>query len=235
MSIASDIQKLNPGSLIEFFTLDATGIGGEVFNFHAGTNGLQNDVVWQGVSYARYPVEADGFELKATGTAPRPKLRASNIGGVLGRAVKDIDDLVGAKITRKRTFVRYLDAVNFADGNPYADPNVAFSDDVYFVDRKSAENKVMIEWELVSAMDLAGVKLPSRQIIANYCTWKYRGSECNYTGGPCADFTDAPTTDPDADNCGHRLASCRLRFAKSNGGNGVLRFGGFPAAGLVRG
>ena len=234
MSIASDIQKLDPGVLVEVFKLDATGIGGGVFHFHAGTNGLQNDLVWQGVTYTRYPVEAEGFELKATGTAPRPKLRASNIGGVLGRAIHDVDDLVGAKITRKRTFLRYLDAVNFEGGNPSADPNVSFSDDVYFVDRKVTENKVMIEWELVSAMDLAGVKLPNRQIIANVCPWKYRGPECNYTGGPVADYADTPTTDPDYDNCGHRLSSCRLRFDKTNSGDGILRFGGFPAAGLVR-
>ena len=80
MTIASDIQKLDPGVLVEVFKLDATGIGGDVFHFHAGTNGLQNYLVWQGVTYTRYPVEAEGFELKATGTAPRPKLRASNIG-----------------------------------------------------------------------------------------------------------------------------------------------------------
>ena len=45
----------------------------------------------------------------------------------------------------------------------------------------------------------------------------------------------ATPTDPDYDNCGHRLSSCRLRFDKANNGNGVLRFGGFPAAGLIRG
>lgn len=234
MTVASDIQKPDPGTLVELFTLDATGIGGDVFNFHAGTNGLGNDVVWQGVTYVRYPVEAEGFDWKSQGTAARPKLRASNIGGVLGSAIRAHDDLVGAKITRKRTFVRYLDAVNFAEGNPYADPNVAFSDDIYFVDRKSAENLVLIEWELASAMDLAGVKLPSRQIIANTCPWKYRGPDCGYVGGPVATYADIATSDPAEDQCGHRLASCRKRFATSNGGDGVLRFGGFPAAGLVR-
>ena len=96
MSIQSDIQKLNPGTLVELFTLDATAIGGEVFHFHAGTNELGGDVVWQGVTYTRYPVEAEGFELRATGTAPRPKIRASNIQGVLGAAIRAADDLVGA-------------------------------------------------------------------------------------------------------------------------------------------
>ncbi len=231
MTIQSDIQKLAPGTLVELFVLDATAIGGEVFHFHAGTNELNNDVVWQGVTYGRYPVEAEGFEMRATGTAPRPKIRAANIGGTLGAAIRVSDDLIGAKVIRKRTFVRYLDAVNFTLGNAQADPNVSFSDEVYYVDRKATENRVMIEWELVSAMDLVGVKLPRRQIIANICPWRYRGGECNYTGGPVAMATDELTTDPAKDVCGKKLSSCRIRF----GATGTLRYGGFPAAGLIRG
>lgn len=227
---AADVQKLDPGVLVELFTLDASPIGGEVFHFHAGTNELGGDVVWQGVTYARYPVEAEGFEMRATGTAPRPKIRAANINGVLGAAIRVSDDLIGAKVIRHRTFARYLDAVNFAAGNPFADPNVALADEVYFVDRKVNENRVVIEWELVSAMDLAGVKLPRRQVIANVCCWKYRSAECGYIGGPVADVYDAPTTDPLKDVCAKRLTSCKFRF----GANGVLRYGGFPAASLIR-
>lgn len=230
MSIASDIQKLDPGTLVDLFTLDATGIGGEVFHFHAGTNELGVDVIWQGVAYARYPVEAEGFEQRSTGTAPRPKIRASNIGGTLGAAIRLNDDLIGAKITRHRTFVRYLDAINFANGNPFADPTVEFSREVYYVDRKATENRVMIEWELASAMDLAGVKLPRRQIIANICPWRYRSAECNYTGGACATGLDVPTTDLTQDACSRKLSGCKLRFGKT----GILRYGGFPAAGLTR-
>lgn len=226
----SDIQKLNPSALIELFTLDATGLGGDVFHFHAGTNELGDDVVWQGITYTRYPVEAEGFEMRATGAAPRPKIRAANINGTLGAAIRVNDDLIGAKIIRHRTFARYLDAVNFSEGNPSADPNVAFNDEVYYVDRKVSENKVVIEWELVSALDLAGVKLPRRQIIANVCCWKYGSTECGYTGGPVADIYDAATSDPAKDACGKRLDSCKLRF----GENGVLRYGGFPAAALIR-
>lgn len=231
MSIKSDIQKLDPGSLVELFTLDATSIGGDVFHFHAGTNELISDVVWKAQAYVRYPVDATGFELRANGTAPRPKIQAANVGGTLGAAIRGSDDLVGAKVTRHRTFVRYLDAVNFSSGNPYADPNVAFNDEVYFVDRKSLENRVLIEWELVSAMDIVGVKLPRRQIIANICPWRYRGEECNYTGGPVATSLDVATSDLTKDACGKRLASCKLRF----GATGVLRYGGFPAAGLMKG
>ena len=225
-----DIQSLAPGALIVLFVLDATGIGGESFHFHAGTNELGGDVVWQGTTYTRYPVEAEGFEMRATGTAPRPKIRAANINGMLGAAVRPNDDLIGAKVIRRKTFARYLDAVNFAGGNPTADPNVGFLDEVYYIDRKLSENNVVIEWELVSALDLAGVKLPRRQIIANVCPWKYRGAECAYTGGPVADVRDQATSDPAKDVCGKRLSSCKLRF-----GAGTLRYGGFPAASLIKG
>ena len=35
----------------------------------------------------------------------------------------EMDDLINAKVTRKQTFARYLDAVNFAEGNPEANPD----------------------------------------------------------------------------------------------------------------
>jgi lambda family phage minor tail protein L len=226
----SEIQKLAPSALVEMFILDATPIGGIVHYFHAGTNALGEDLVWQGRTYSRFPIEAEGFDLRSSGTAPRPKIRASNIGGFLGAEVRAYGELLGSKLTRKRTFARYLDAVNFPNGNPSADPNVEIGDEVYYFDRKVSETNVAIEWELTSALDLVNQKLPRRQIIANLCPWKYRGQECNYTGGPVADAYDNPVYSRDQDVCGKRLSSCRLRF----GTNGILRFGGFPAAALIR-
>jgi lambda family phage minor tail protein L len=230
MSIQSDIQKPAPGAIVELYVLDATSAGDDIYRFHSGLNELGANVVWQGVSYVAAPVKMEGFELRGSGTAPRPKLSVANIAGVLGAAVRASDDLVGAKVTRKRTFARYLDAVNFAAGNPIADPNVHFNDDVYYIDRKSSENRVMIEWELVSALDLVGTKLPRRQIIANICSSRYRSAECSYTGGAVADITDVATGSLALDQCGKKLNSCKLRF----GANAVLPYGAFPAAGLVR-
>jgi lambda family phage minor tail protein L len=226
----SEIQKLSPSALIELFVLDARNVGGDVHYFHAGTNALQNNVIWQGQTYIRYPVVAEGFEMRSSGSAPRPTLRASNIGGALGLEIRKYDDLLGSKVIRKRTFARYLDAANFPEGNPEADPNVAFNEELYYVDRKTAENPTMIEWELTSLLDLAGVSLPRRQIIANICPWKYRGPECGYTGVAVGDIHDTPSGDTALDQCGKRLASCKLRFGYLR----VLRYGGFPAASLTR-
>lgn len=229
MSIQRDIQSLSPSALIELFELDTTAQGGGKFYFHAGTNELGSPVVWQGVSYAPMPIQAEGFDITARGQLPRPKLRVANIDGLISLALSD-DDIAGAKVIRRRTFAKYLDSVNFASGNPNADPSVEFPDDVFFIDRKSAENQAFVEFELTSSFDVTGVHLPRRQIIQNSCPWKYRGPECGYTGGPIADQLDAPTSSMEQDACGKRLDSCKLRF----GAAAVLPYGGFPAAGLVR-
>jgi lambda family phage minor tail protein L len=232
MTSRADVQRLEPGAVIELYELDTTVIGGaDVLRFTPhGPNELGNDIVWAGNTYVRYPIEASGFERSGQGRLPRPTIRAANVSGVLGAMALSLAGLVGAKLTRTRTFVRYLDAANFAGGNPQADPNQYLDREIWFVDRKANENAVFIEWELAAAFDVAGVMLPRRQIVQNVCTWRYRSAECGYTGGPVADINDQPTSDSARDQCGKRLRSCKLRF----GEHAVLPFGAFPGAGLVR-
>jgi lambda family phage minor tail protein L len=228
MSIREDIQKLEPGILVELFEVY---VGVDVFRFHSGLNQIGGDVVFDGNTYIRFPIDADGFEWKGSGTLARPKLRVANVTGLVGALVRENNDLVGCKVVRRRTFAKYLDAVNFPGGvNPTADPSASLPDEVYFIDRKSAENSVVVEFELAAAMDVHGVRLPRRQVIQNVCTWRYRSAECGYAGGAVADINDQATTSLAADQCGKRLASCKLRF----GDYAELPFGGFPAAGLIR-
>lgn len=230
MTISSEIQLLSPTSLIELFSLDLGKYGGGALYFHAGTNQLNSDVVWQGQAYTRFPIEASGFDKRSNGTLPRPVLRAANVGGVLAAQARLYGDFLGCKLTRKRTFLRYLDAVNFPGGvNPTADVNQHFPDDIFFVDRKATENATSIEWELAAAMDVQGVLLPRRQIIQNCCAWVYRSAECSYTGGAVADENGAPTSVLANDKCGKRLSDCTLRFPKP----ASLPFGGFPGVGLI--
>ena len=231
MSIEADIQSLEPGHIVELYEIDLNTIGiAEVYRVHNGVNELGADVVWDAETYTRFPIEADGFEKRGQGAMPRPTFRIANITGLIGALVRENGDLVGVKVTRIRTFVKYLDAVNFADGNPTADPNQYIDREIWFIDRKSAENKIFIEFELAAAFDVAGVMLPNRQVIQNVCPWKYRSTECGYTGGPVADRNDEPVTTMAEDVCSKRLSGCKLRFGNTN----PLPFGGFPSAGLIR-
>jgi lambda family phage minor tail protein L len=194
-ALAAEIQTLAPSALIEMFELDATAIGGSIVRFHAGTNLLSANLVWQGHTYTRFPCEAQGFEFNGQSQFPRPKFRVSNVLSAITALLLSTNDLMGAKLTRKRTLAKFLDAVNFPGGvNASADPTAEITDDVYYIDRKSHEDKDTVEFELACAVDLVGVNLPRRQIIQNICPWRYRGSECGYTGAPFFDINDVRIT-----------------------------------------
>ena len=120
----SALQEINPGSIIELFTIELnTALHGSdtIYRFHNGANlNADGEVVWAGNSYLRFPIECSGFEFGSTGTLPRPTIAISNIFGTITAIMQDINtttvgnDLNGAKFTRIRTLARFLDAVNFA-------------------------------------------------------------------------------------------------------------------------
>lgn len=212
----SEIQALSPSALIELFVLDATPCGGSVYYFHAGTNELGTSVVWQGQTYQPFPVQAEGFEWSSKGTLPRPKLRVAALDGLIGGLVRDLEDLVGAKVTLKRCFAKHLDAANFAGGNPSADPTACYPDEPWVVERKTIETSDVIEFELATPMDVQNARIPARRIQALICPWVYKGTECGYAGA-------LPT-------CGKTLEECKTHF----GATAELPFGGFPGTRLVK-
>ena len=226
MSVNEDIQTLEPGPRLTLWELDATHLGGDIARFQSERD---SSIWWQGVEYHPWPITAEGFA-RTSDQQPTPKLLVGNVDRSITMLCQVYDDLVGAVITRRRTFEKYLDAVNFPEGNPTADPGQELGVETWFIERKAAETPEAVEFELSSALDFQGVKLPRRQIIANQCPFEYRGPLCNYTGPPVADEYDVPTTDPGLDRCGKRIGSCKLREWPDD----VLNYGGFPAAGLVR-
>lgn len=231
VTIQSEIQKLEPSSVIELFRLDLTRFGAGSYYFHAGTNGLSQNLVFDGLTFYRYPIQASGFDFNGRGQLPRPKLAVSNAYGAITGLILLHQDLLGAIVTRRRTLAKYLDAVNFPGGvNPTADPSATFPDDVFYIERKAIENKDIVEFELSSALDLYGVQLPRRQIIQNTCVWAYKSAECGYTGTSYFNENDQPVASSAQDFCGKRLSSCKLRF----GANAELPYGSFPAAGLLK-
>jgi lambda family phage minor tail protein L len=232
MSIAAELQSLNPSAKLEFFVIDATQQGAEeVLRFHNGTNKLSQPVVWQGHTYNPAAIEAAGFELRGDGPRPRPTLAVGDVFGVMGALVRQHDQLAGAKLLRKRTHARYLDAVNFAGGvNPSADATAQYADELWVFDRIRQRDGSVIVWELVSPVDLEDVLLPARQVRNTTCGSGYRTPECGYAGGPVATVDDVPTSSSALDECSRTVAGCKLRF----GANAELPIDIFPGAGLVR-
>ncbi len=63
-----------------------------------------------------------GFELNGKGSAARPTLTVSNLHGMVTGMAEDLQSLVGGTVVRRKVYARFLDAVNFVNGNSDADP-----------------------------------------------------------------------------------------------------------------
>jgi len=173
--IITDLQKINPSAIIELFTLttDATLHGSaQTYRFHNGTSlNANGDIIWAGNQYLKMPIQAEGFAFQK-GQLPRPALTISNALGTITAILLNVNqvttgnDLTGATVTRIRTLARYLDAVNFPENtNPLGtpDPTAEFPQEIYKIDRKSAENREVVTFELAAVFDLAGIRAPKRQ------------------------------------------------------------------------
>ena len=242
----SELQKVNPSSIIELFELEVfSNIHGVdyTYRFHAGTNDLSTygSITWDSNEYTALPIQVEGFEFNGEGgSPPRPTLTVANLLGSITAILLEVNeatpgnDLTGAKLTRIRTLVRYIDAVNFTGGtNPYGTPDTSakLPDEIYYVARKVTEDRNSIQFELAAVFDLAGVRAPKRQCSANLCPWIYKGSECGYSGTDYFDENDNSVEDTADDVCGKRLSSCQVRF----GATAELPFGAFPGIGAFNG
>ena len=174
-SVISDLQKINPSSIIELFTLQlSNSLHGAttIYRFHSGSSLKDNgEIVWAGNTYQRFPIKAEGFAFQK-GQLPRPTLTISNALGTITAILLSVNetttgnDLTGATVTRIRTLAKFLDAVNFpSDVNPYGtpDPTAEFPQEIYSIDRKANENREVVVFELASVLDLAGIRVPKRQ------------------------------------------------------------------------
>ena len=183
--VFNEIQNINPSAIIELFVLQlstslhgsSTGLPASnneinIYRFHAGSNLNDNgEIVFANKRYLRLPVIAEGFAFKR-GQLPRPKFIVSNVLGTVSTILDAVNtitpgnDLTGATVTRIRTMARFIDAVNFpGNTNPLGtpDPTAEFKREIYTVDRKSLENREIVEFELAATFDLAGVRAPKRQ------------------------------------------------------------------------
>lgn len=204
-NLNAELFSLNPSALITLFTIDITdlafnqGIASQsdllnnnnlIFRFHNTINVTSKSIFWQGQEYIAAPIQAVGFETSVKGTPPTPKLSLSvSDEGIAHLArLKDriyqLGDIVGGKLNRIRTFAKFLDSVNFLNGIPpqnfFPDPNSELPRDIYFIDRKSNENKNFLEYELSPLFELEGIKLPGRLVSQNNCSAQYRCEGCLY-------------------------------------------------------
>jgi len=204
-----ELSSLTPDTLIDLYEIDfsnlqmdfemlndlyGVNLGADtVYRFCPMINGV-NPIVWQGKSYQPQPIRVDGFEQKADGTLSRPTLSIANPDGLFSRIVHSNKDFSNCRVTRKRTYAKFLDEENFqnrnldANGkNPFgaSDSQSHLPDDIYYINKKSNENRKFIEFELVSSLELEDSPVPARVVLSGSCGWTYRCNiGCRYKGLP---------------------------------------------------
>jgi lambda family phage minor tail protein L len=203
--IVKEAHSLEPSAIIALYEIDISeikknlhlgatlNIPEDYLRFHNEEAIGQRSIYFKGETYHPMPIIANGFELSSSGELPRPKLTFVSLKGVkeneaeagdfaaLKNAVLLLENMIGARVTRIRTFAKYLDAENNIPGDgQFTGTNPEFPREIYFVERKVSENKTSIQLELSSVLDLENFKLPGRVVLANRCPWTYRGEGCCY-------------------------------------------------------
>lgn len=155
------------------------------FRFHAGTNGIQKDIIYAGNKYTAIAVETEGFEVNIMGRLPRPKITIANIDQIVTNIMRNYSDFRDSRFVRLKVFLKHIDNENFENNqNPFGQPNelMYISREKFLVSQKIAENTKLVQFELITPFDLENLQTASRSIYGRYCYWQYRGCGCEYKG-----------------------------------------------------
>lgn len=162
MTITQDLQQSTIPAFIELYELDCTSFGGSVYRFTNSIPQTGTNIWFGGNPYMLVPIEMTGLDHRSDGSQSRPTMRISNVSRVLLSAVIGLGDIVGAKLTRIRTFAPYLDDGETPNQNQRLE-------EVFYIAKKTTQNKAVIEFEMCTALEKAQFKVPRRQITkANF-------------------------------------------------------------------
>lgn len=137
-----------------------------------------SSVLFGGLDYVPIPYQSSGFAISNEGILPNPQLTMSNVGLEPTALVNGFDDLLGARVVRRRVLAKHL------DGGSDPDVNSRWPDETWFVQRKVTENKMFVTFELSTPFDLDGVTIPKRRALRRSCTNSSRDTTTALTSFP---------------------------------------------------
>lgn len=218
-TLKTNAQKSSPGDLIELFDVDysmLTGNSADVIRIIGNGDGYSNSVTWNSNVYTSMDMTASGFEAGSGGPAVSPTLAISTVNTAIQfNTTYFWFDLIGAEVTRHRTFSDCL-----ADGTQ-------FSEDKYRIDRIESLNKVAVVYSLEPATEVGKV-IPGRLMLRDRCAHTYRewngssfdysAATCPYAGATCYNSKNEAlgVGNEDSDVCSKTIAGCAARFGEDN-------------------
>lgn len=146
------------------------------------------------VTYTRFPIVCERISENTQGEIDSVRVSLANVSQLIQAYLKNYD-FRGKKVTITTVWRGYLD-----------DETVSI-EDIYYIDSYISDMK-NVSFTLTSKFDLLDVEIPFRKYSRTYCAWKFKSTECGYSGGEST--------------CNRTLQRCREL-------ENVLRFGGFPS------
>ena len=168
-AVSPELQSLEPSAIIELFkfTFDKNVNGQTIapYYYHAGTNEIKTNIVFNGQSYTPLPVKVTGLNKTTKGTLPRPKFEIANTDNAIS-ALLILYNPLHAELLRIKTCKKFLDKENFTNPGSHttADPTAIFeAADRWYVDRVVSENPNTVVFELTGKIDMTNLRLPKRK------------------------------------------------------------------------
>jgi lambda family phage minor tail protein L len=155
------------------------------------------DIVYGGVTYTKFPITHEKISENTSGEVDTVQIRISNVNRLIQSFLEDYS-WSGKKIIIKQVWADHLDDAE------------AYIMHEYYIDSYST-NEMEAVFTLTSKFDVLDIVLPGGTYNRNYCRWKFKSSECGYSG--------AETT------CNKTLQRCRELGNQE-------RIGAFPAVPL---
>lgn len=157
--------------------------------------------------------------MNGKGISMRFMLMVFNLYGMVIGMAEDMQSLVGGMVVWRKVYACFLDAVNFVNGNSYADLEQEVIS-CWRIEQCSELSAVSAFFVLFMLMEMDGAVFLGCIMLANICIWIYCGDECGYSGLAVADEYDQLMFDIMKDKCSKCLSGCKFR-------NNVGNFGGF--------
>lgn len=223
-----DAHAPSMGEIVSLYQIDTALYGGGIIYLAPTTLENRQAVVFNGNTYTPFPIDAQGFEMQS-GKAPRPTFSVSNLQALLVGGINEYRGLQNCKFTRLRVRRNELDDVN---------PNITedfVNYDTFYINQVTRLTSVFVEFELITAMELANRQQFPKNKMVNYCNHVYRrwnsatnsfaiatNNPCPYAGNQYFNEFNEVVGQP-LDRCSKTVKGCELRFRTA------LPFNGFPS------
>lgn len=222
-----DATLASMGSIVTLYQIDTAIYGGGLIYLTPIVDELRNEVVFNGNTYTPFPIDAQGFQM-SSGKAPRPTVGLSNLQALLVGGINQYRGLQNCPFIRIRVRRSELD-----DQNPNITTDFV-NYDKYYINQMTRQTAVYVEFELITALELANRQQFPRNQMVNYCNLIYRKwnattssfdissvNPCPYAGTQYFDEFNQVVRQS-LDRCSKTVTGCELRFRTA------LPFNGFP-------